>query len=374
MRAALTVLAVLLACTAFISVNYRLPSSEFAARRGDAPASFSRSQASSAAASSTSLVEVYSNGRNTLLGHVIVPSGDEPKDWAHFVRKLMVFVMNIPLSSIHVYTFDGVEITSLPQLRSELSIMNKIYLVPNEDHFVYPGLYSGFKFNHRELLNNKGEPLTVETLALSPKLMLMDDFLSMEECDHIIARARPKLFKSKTYAGTGKQDEYSDTRKSEQAWLKHEYDDIIRNVTQRMTTLAKIPLVLGEDMQVVHYPQGGFYQSHHDYFDPKMYPGGDNAKGKNRILTLLLYLNDVEEGGQTNFPMVNNTDFNYDYSSCEFGVSVFPKKGRAALFYSLYPEDNLVAQLDPNSLHGGCPIIKGEKWLSNVWYSNRDKV
>jgi 2OG-Fe(II) oxygenase superfamily len=83
-----------------------------------------------------------------------------------------------------------------------------------------------------------------------------------------------------------------------------------------MSALANLPLSLGEDMQVVHYGPGGFYQSHHDYFDPKMYPGGDNAKGKNRLLTLLLYLNDVEGGGQTNFPLVGHTPSGVLDSEC----------------------------------------------------------
>ena len=49
------------------------------------------------------------------------------------------------------------------------------------------------------------------------------------------------------------------------------------------------------------------------------------------------------------------------------GLAVYPKKGDALLFYSQTPD----AHLDPQSFHGGCPIIKGDKWGANVWVWNR---
>ena len=51
------------------------------------------------------------------------------------------------------------------------------------------------------------------------------------------------------------------------------------------------------------------------------------------------------------------------------GMVIYPKKGDALLFYSQGPE----ATLDPQSYHGGCPIINGEKWAANVWVWNRKR-
>ena len=70
-----------------------------------------------------------------------------------------------------------------------------------------------------------------------------------------------------------------------------------------------------------------------------------------RILTLFLYLSDVEEGGETVFPAL--------------GVSVKPKKGRALLWPStldLAPEIR-----DGRTTHEARPIIKGRKFAANVW-------
>ena len=48
---------------------------------------------------------------------------------------------------------------------------------------------------------------------------------------------------------------------------------------------------------------------------------------------------------------------------------VRPKKGTALFWYNHYvdPESNFLGQLDSFSLHGGCDVIKGEKWISNIW-------
>ena len=70
-------------------------------------------------------------------------------------------------------------------------------------------------------------------------------------------------------------------------------------------------------------------------------------------MTVLLYLCDVEEGGETKFPLKN--------------TQVTPKKGRAVLFKSTHPD----GALDPKSLHGSNPVIKGEKWACNKWYRER---
>lgn len=45
------------------------------------------------------------------------------------------------------------------------------------------------------------------------------------------------------------------------------------------------------------------------------------------------------------------------------GLSVKPKMGNALLFWSTRPD----ASLDPSSLHGGCPVIRGNKWSATKW-------
>lgn len=70
-----------------------------------------------------------------------------------------------------------------------------------------------------------------------------------------------------------------------------------------------------------------------------------------RILTFFLYLSDVEEGGETNFPSL--------------GIAVKPKKGRALLWPSTL--DNNLEALDIRTLHEAKPVIKGRKFAANSW-------
>ena len=77
------------------------------------------------------------------------------------------------------------------------------------------------------------------------------------------------------------------------------------------------------------------------------------AVGGQRVSTLVMYLSDVEQGGETTFPDV--------------GVSVVPKKGAAVYFEYC----NSQGQVDPLSLHAGNPVIKGEKWIATKWMRQR---
>ena len=68
-----------------------------------------------------------------------------------------------------------------------------------------------------------------------------------------------------------------------------------------------------EHFQVLNYQPGQFYLTHHDYI-----PEHQKSPCGPRLATFFIYLSDVEEGGGTYFPQLQQT--------------VMPKKGRAALW------------------------------------------
>ncbi|TXG64163.1 hypothetical protein EZV62_011157 [Acer yangbiense] len=88
-----------------------------------------------------------------------------------------------------------------------------------------------------------------------------------------------------------------------------------------------------------------------------------------QMASFLLYLSDVEEGGETMFPFEGGLNMNsgYDFRKC-IGLKVKPRRGDGLLFYSLFPNGTI----DQTSLHGSCPVIKGEKWVATKWI--RDQV
>lgn len=51
---------------------------------------------------------------------------------------------------------------------------------------------------------------------------------------------------------------------------------------------------------------------------------------------------------------------------CRTRLAVKPRKAEAVLFYSQHPD----GRLDEAALHGGCPVLRGTKWASNLWVWN----
>ena len=191
----------------------------------------------------------------------------------------------------------------------------------------------------------------VQATRMEQPVQVFDGFLSNEECDHIIAISKEKLAPSSVVDPVSGESVPDKVRTSFNCFIARGHDQIIADVDARCAMLTGIAEERGEDLQVLRYQLDQKYEPHHDYFDPA-YEGSKKAlsHGGQRVTTVLLYLSDVEEGGETKFPVK--------------GAQVTPKKGRAVLFKSTYPD----GALDPTSLHGSSPVIKGEKWAANKWY------
>lgn len=97
---------------------------------------------------------------------------------------------------------------------------------------------------------------------------------------------------------------------------------------------------------------GGFYETHYDHSKSRDH----TLKDGDRVGTFMIYLNEVRAGGLTAFP--------------KLGVAVQPSAGDAAFWYNLLPS----GESDDNTLHGGCPVLQGSKWVANKWIHERGNV
>uniref|UniRef100_A0A803LIT9 procollagen-proline 4-dioxygenase n=1 Tax=Chenopodium quinoa TaxID=63459 RepID=A0A803LIT9_CHEQI len=204
----------------------------------------------------------------------------------------------------------------------------------------------------------------VEILSWEPRAFLYHHFLSKEECEYLIDLAKPHMAKSTVVDSKTGRSKDSRVRTSSGMFLRRGQDKIIRDIEKRIADFTFIPVEHGEGLQILHYEEGQKYEPHYDYFLDEF----NKKNGGQRIATVLMYLSDVEEGGETVFPASRGNfsslpGWNERSDCAKRGLSVKPKMGDALLFWSMRPD----ATLDSSSLHGGCPVIKGNKWSSTKW-------
>lgn len=179
-----------------------------------------------------------------------------------------------------------------------------------------------------------------------PYITFLDHVLSNEECDELISLSKNRMVPSKIVDPTTGKEKITAGRTSEGTYYSLGETPFIRRLENRIAEITGHPILHGEGLQVLHYHIGEEYKPHFDYFPANRV---DETKGGQRVGTFLMYLNDVESGGETVFPKI--------------GLSVKPKKGSAVYFHY----GNSQGQVDRNSLHSSVPVLEGEKWVATKW-------
>lgn len=191
---------------------------------------------------------------------------------------------------------------------------------------------------------------TVKVLASlrNPRVVVFSGLLSDAECDEIIALARPRMTRSETVDTATGGSEVNSARTSRGMFFARGEFDVIARVEARIAALVNWPVENGEGVQVLHYLPGAEYKPHYDYFDPAQ-PGTPTIlkRGGQRVGTVVMYLNTPERGGGTTFPDVD--------------LEVSPVKGNAVFFSYDSPHPST------RTLHGGAPVLAGEKWVATKW-------
>jgi len=181
-----------------------------------------------------------------------------------------------------------------------------------------------------------------------PRVIVLGDLLSAEECAELIALARARLSRSETVATRTGESEVNEARTSDGMFFQPAEFPICARLEARLARLLDWPMENGEGLQVLRYRQGDEYKPHYDYFDPSE-PGTPAIlkRGGQRLASIVCYLNTPEGGGATVFP--------------EAGIEVAPVRGNAVFFSYDQPHPST------RTLHGGAPVTAGEKWVATKW-------
>ena len=186
-----------------------------------------------------------------------------------------------------------------------------------------------------------------------PRVVVFGNLLSPEECDALITAAAPRMARSLTVATHTGGEEVNDDRTSDGMFFQRGESALIARIEERIARLLNWPIDHGEGLQVLHYRPGAQYKPHYDYFDPAE-PGTPSIlqRGGQRVGTLVMYLNTPEKGGGTTFP--------------DARIEVAPQRGNAVFFSYARPDPST------RTLHGGAPVIAGDKWIATKWLRERE--
>eukprot|EP00937_MAST-01D_sp_MAST-1D-sp2_P005438 g5438.t1 len=283
-------------------------------------------------------------------------------------------------------------------------------------HFQWPGVRVG----HKQVVSGVSSPagdVSLETLSMGgegePRVFYIHNFLGRNEAEKLVAFAtdesNPYKMAPSTAATHHSWSEGGRKATSSQRTSENAFDMMtptsfeVKRRGFRLLRLGQYEEAMADGIQILRYELGQAYIAHHDYFPT--YQSQDHnwdpqRGGSNRWATIFLYLSDVEYGGQTVFPesprLQNSSNAELvrrlgrapsaaqkrklvegarlRESSWERGLidrcytrfAVAPRRGDAILFYSQKPD----GRLDPASLHGACPVLKGTKWAANLWVWN----
>jgi len=191
----------------------------------------------------------------------------------------------------------------------------------------------------------------------APRIATSGRVLGDRICDYLIAAAGPYL-QPATVNDAYRGEEIRDASRSNRAmgFWPVESDVVIESVNRALAGLIGLAPETGEAAGILHYVPGQSYAPHHDYCDPALpvHVRQIAARGQ-RIASLLVYLNDDYEGGETRFPALD-----WQFRG---------QRGEALAFYNVSES----GAIDPATLHTGMPPTAGEKWLLSKWFRDRPR-
>ncbi|HVF34024.1 MAG TPA: 2OG-Fe(II) oxygenase [Candidatus Saccharimonadia bacterium] len=188
-----------------------------------------------------------------------------------------------------------------------------------------------------------------------PLVETIDEVYAAEECEYMIALGEPYLLRSMTIHDERAELVASEVRRSsDHSFYTFQEDFALCWLQERMLAHLGLPLVQAEPLVLLRYLPSEEYKPHRDYLPPSA-PGNTRRPEDpgQRVHTVFSYLADVEDGGETEFPLL--------------GVRVAPKRGRVVHFINLLAN----GEPDARTLHAGLPVRAGTKWLATLWTRER---
>jgi hypothetical protein len=194
-------------------------------------------------------------------------------------------------------------------------------------------------------------------VSASPRIAIVPELASPEQCRWLISRARGKLSRAQVYdPQTGGPRNESVRTNSQCVLLRDESDLVLLSLRARIAQIIELPVPWMEATMMLHYSPGEEFLPHLDFLDTHLPgPAADVAERGQRVVTFLMSLNEDYEGGETAFP--------------ELGRAWKGQTGTGLFFWNVEPDGTP----DPRTRHAGMPPLSGEKWLLSQWVRARPR-
>lgn len=198
-------------------------------------------------------------------------------------------------------------------------------------------------------------PQPARELSSAPRIRAIDGFATPAECAWLIELARGSLRRAQIYRKDAPGYTEAGTRTNSEAdFILGNADLVLRLVIERIASAAGMPAANFEVAKLLHYEPGQQFAPHCDFQDPATPAlAQEVARRGQRVATVLVYLNDDYEGGETDFPLL--------------GLRHRAARGDALLFWNVKPS----GALDYDTLHAGLPPTRGAKWVLSQWIRDR---
>ncbi|CAA0830819.1 Probable prolyl 4-hydroxylase 12 [Striga hermonthica] len=189
------------------------------------------------------------------------------------------------------------------------------------------------------------DPSRVVRLSWQPRVFLYRDFLSEEECDHLVSWV------------DGKRNQFASRGDSQNFGISMDIDDeLTKVIEERISAWTFLPKENSKPLSVLNF-------SHEDSQQKYSYFGNKDGEHVDQPLlaTVVLYLSNVSQGGQILFPESEERM----WSDCTQKNDILkPSKGNAIVFFTLH----LNAGPDRTSSHARCPVLQGDMWCATKFF------
>jgi hypothetical protein len=216
-----------------------------------------------------------------------------------------------------------------------------------------PGICDWNVIRSRVSVRERLAPRPHRTLLPNPLIRTVAAMVSEAECEWLISASKPRLERAMVHSNESGEQGVDPGRTNSFALFNFvDLDVVVEMIRTRIAATIGAPLPCLEVSQVLRYGPGEEFAPHCDFLDPQAH-GPELARRGQRAATLLVYLNEDFEGGETSFPQLR--------------IEHRGKTGDALLFSNVDP----AGMPNPRTKHAGRPPTRGVKWLFSQWVRDR---